>query len=197
MKALSKKDEFSSSKIEELTDPELWKEVINGNKKAFESLYFRHYKDLYKYALKMSGNPGLVEDSIHDLFLKIWNRRKELQEVSGVKTYLWRSLRNGMLSKLRKKNRRLKILNTSKDEVKPTIKLNAEELIIERENYKQIIKELDNALSKLTPSHREVLYLKFYHGMTYDEIEEVMSINYQTARNYVYKALKFLKEILK
>lgn len=185
-----------SSKEDDFTDSEIWEKVISGDKKALEMLYFRHYDDLYKYALKMCGNPELTEDSIHDLFLKIWKRRKKLSEVSGVKTYLCKSLRNSIISKLRKTNRRIKILNRSKDEVKPKVKLNVEELIIEHEVNRQTMKKLSEAIDKLTPSQREVLYLKFYHGMNYDEIEEIMSINYQVARNYMYKALKLLRNIL-
>lgn len=196
MTEASQKNTLSSTKGQDVSDTDLWQQAINGDKRAFEILYFRHYNDLYKYAIKMSGNPELTEDSIHDLFLRIWKRRDEMGIVTGVKTYLWKSLRNSIISKLRKKNRRLRILNSSKDDVKPPVALSVEELIIEHEINRQTKKELSDALNRLTPKHREVIYLKFYHGMTYDEIEEIMSISYQTARNYIYKALKFLKTVL-
>lgn len=157
IKVASNRDTPSSSRRQDLADSELWQEILNSDKRALEALYYRHYDDLYKYANKLCNDPELTEDSIHDLFLKIWKRREEFKQVSGVKTYLWKSLRNSILSKLRKKNRRLKILNSAKNEVKPTLKLNVEELMIENENYNQILKELEDALSQLTPSHREVL----------------------------------------
>ncbi|MFP3345370.1 sigma-70 family RNA polymerase sigma factor, partial [Halomonas sp. SIMBA_159] len=55
---------------------------------------------------------------------------------------------------------------------------------------------LKEAINQLTPKEREVLYLKFYEGMNYEEIEQIMSVSYQTSRNYVYRALQSLKAIL-
>ncbi len=180
----------------DLTDSELWLALKEGDKKALEILFIRHHDDLLQYAIRMCGKRVLAEDSLQELFIKIWNGRNNLRLVDGVKTYLWASLRNSIISELRKNNRRKNILSKSRSEIVSNIKLSSEDLIIEKEIDDQARKQLNKALNDLSSRQREVLFLKFYSGLNYDEIEQVMSISYQTARNYVYEALIELKKML-
>lgn len=177
-------------------DSELWLNLIDGDKKALEKLFTRHYDDLLQYAVRMCENRELAEDSIQELFIKIWGERSLLTPVEGVKTYLWKALRNSIISKLRKRTRRKNILRKAGSEIVPGVKLNIEDLIIEHEIDCQTRRQLKRALDSLSARQREVLYLKFYSGLNYQEIEQVMAINYQTARNYVYEGLRTLKRIL-
>ncbi|MDR8391862.1 sigma-70 family RNA polymerase sigma factor [Aliifodinibius sp. S!AR15-10] len=180
-----------------LSDPEVWRELKKGDKKALEILVRRHYEDLSRYAIKFCDNKKLAEDSVQDLFLMLWRNRKDLDDVEAVKTYLWRALRNGIISKLRKVKRRKKILRRENAELQPEVKLNVEELIIEQEIDVQTREELEKALNQLSSRQREALYLKFYDGMNYEEIETIMSVSYQTVRNYIHEALSSLKSTLK
>jgi len=50
------------------------------------------------------------------------------------------------------------------------------------------------ALNKLPPRQKEIIYLKIYKGLNYEEISEVMSINYQVVRNLLCQALKTFKK---
>jgi RNA polymerase sigma factor (sigma-70 family) len=180
-----------------LSDSEVWRELKKGDKKALEILVRRHYEDLSRYAVKFCDNKKLTEDSVQDLFLMLWRDRKDLDDVEAVKTYLWRALRNGIISKLRKVKRRKKILRRKNAELQSEVKLNVEELIIEQEIDVQTREELEKALNRLSSRQREALYLKFYDGMNYEEIETIMSVSYQTARNYIHEALSSLKSTLK
>ncbi|MDX1642530.1 MAG: sigma factor, partial [Balneolaceae bacterium] len=71
-----------------------------------EKLFKRHYDDLFRYAVKFCGSEVKAEDHIQDLFLRIWNRREFLGDVTGVKTYLWTALRRSLISKNKKENRK-------------------------------------------------------------------------------------------
>jgi RNA polymerase sigma-70 factor (ECF subfamily) len=53
-----------------------------------------------------------------------------------------------------------------------------------------------NALNELSPRQREIIYLKFHQNLSYDEISEIMHINYQAARNLIYQSIKMLKKII-
>lgn len=183
-----------TDKFESLSDAQVWQMMKKGNKEALECLFFRHHPDLYRYAIKLVANKAMAEDQIQTLFLKIWERRENLGDVKGVKTYLWTALRRSLL-KEQQDSRKLSALKTSEWYGK-TWQFSAEEIQINREQLAEVEANLKKALNKLTPRQKEVIYLKFFYGMSYNEIEQIMSISYQTARNYVSEGLKALEVIL-
>ncbi|MEX0772661.1 MAG: RNA polymerase sigma factor [Balneolales bacterium] len=179
----------------EVSDPQVWSALKRNDKDALKILFERYYSNLYQYAVKFCGCPDMAEDHIQNLFLKIWENRKTLGEVTGVKTYLWTALRRSLITALMKNKRK----DSYKEEITENLSemdLNAEEIITREELDDQRKKELKDALDQLTNKQREVLFLKFYEGMSYEEIEQIMSVSSQTSRNYVYEGLKSLKNIL-
>lgn len=174
-------------------DEKLWLALKDGDRNALEQLFRRHYEDLFQYSLKMSGSRALAEDCIQDLFLKIWRRRNYVGEVKGVKTYLWTALRRSLITALKNKKKNSRWADPDRSELNPVMKLDAEELIIKQELDIHRSRQLEKAMDRLSSRHREVLYLKFYEGMSYNEIEHILSISYQTARNHACEALKALK----
>lgn len=183
------------SGYEALSDSEAWKGFLDGDCAAFHYLFRTYYDDLYHYAVKFSGESAVAEDHIQKLFLKLWRRRDQLGEVDGVKTYLWTALRRSLIDTFRKiKTEKKYIDKLGHNQGK--MQFTAEELIIRDEVDTMQSRELREAMDQLTPKEREVLYLKFYEGMSYEEIEQIMSVSYQTSRNYVYRALQSLKKIL-
>lgn len=179
------------------SDAEIWLALKAGDRQALKLLYDCYYADLFRYALKFSGSKLMAEDHIQKLFLKIWERREHLGDVTGVKTYLWTALRRSLITRLKEKDRLLISLNYSIQNAWPRMQFSPEDLIISEERRTQERKELKSALDQLSPRQREILYLKFYDGMSYQEIEEITSLSYQTIYNYVHESIKALKAILK
>ncbi len=68
-------------------------------------------------------------------------------------------------------------------------------LIAEQENAEKKQRVLD-ALGRLSNRQKEIIYLKYYQNLSYEEVSEIMNINYQAARNLLYQAIKSLKSIL-
>lgn len=66
-------------------------------------------------------------------------------------------------------------------------------LIAEQENEEKRTRVL-NAVKQLSPRQKEIIYLKYYQNLSYTQLEEVMSINYQVARNLLHQAMKMLKK---
>jgi RNA polymerase sigma-70 factor (ECF subfamily) len=176
------------------SDEEVWQELKKGDKTALECIFHRYYADLYRYGIKFSGQRVLVEDEIQALFLKIWGNRQNLGDVTGVKTYLWTALRRRLIDKKKRDTHRESLLKKKLKEQE--MQFSAEEVMIHREYQNYQSKALTEALNRLSEKHREVLFLKYYEGMSYEEIEHIMDINYQTARNYVYQGVKALREYL-
>lgn len=168
--------------------------ITEGDIESYEYVFKSYYKDLYGYGLKLCGNPELVKDVIQELFVAIWERREKLDRIHSLKAYLLVSFRRRMLKALHREKREHEILQRQYES--PAIYFTKEEIIIRNERLAERKQELEAALNSLPSRQKEVIYLRFYNGMSYEEIEEILSINYQSVRNHVYRAISTLRQIL-
>ncbi|HLR26435.1 MAG TPA: RNA polymerase sigma factor [Fodinibius sp.] len=175
----------NNTDLDKIASSEAWQELLSGDRGAFELLFRRYYDDLYRYGVTFCGCPDMAEDHIQKLFLKIWRRRETLGEVTGVKTYLWSGLRRSLIDEFRKQQTKKKYLDKLEHD-NLGMQLTPEEFIINDELDAICRRALEEAIDQLSSRQQEVVYLKFYEGMGYDEIEQIMAISYQTSRNYVY-----------
>lgn len=178
-----------------MTDIELWQGLKEENKAALEQLFLRYYDDLFRYAVKFCGDEFVAEDHIQELFLRIWKRRDNLGQVTGVKTYLWTALRRSLIIYQRKRQRESQaFISNGREEAH--MEFAVEEVIIQKEEDQEKSEALKQALNELSPRQREIIYLRYYHGMSYKEVEAITSLKYQTLRNHVYEALKVLETVM-
>lgn len=70
------------------TDAELWRSFKEGDRESFATIYYQYLKNLYEYGLRIVEDKNLVKDRIHDLFVKLWNNKLNLDEVRNVKVLL-------------------------------------------------------------------------------------------------------------
>lgn len=73
---------------------QLWDACRTGNRDAFSQLYDLFAADLYRYGYKLVRNKPLVEDSLHALFLHIYENRDRLGATDNIRLYLNRALIN-------------------------------------------------------------------------------------------------------
>ncbi len=175
----------------------VWDRFVSGDTSCFRKLFVSYYKGLFGYGLKLCGDPDLVEDSIQDLFETIWKRRENLSHISSPNVYLYVSLRRNIYHALKFKNRMARL---DPDEPSESdlfqINFDTEELLIKKEALKEQKEELQKALNQLSNQQKEVLYLHYFNGMSYGEIEEILNINRQSVRNHMYRAMTSLRTIL-
>lgn len=81
----------------QMSDDELWKAYLEGQKKALGRLFLRYYNRLYKYGINLVRDGSAVEDSIQELFLKLWIKRKKINKADSIEFYLLYSLRRILL----------------------------------------------------------------------------------------------------
>lgn len=172
----------------------LWDKFVSGDYDCFRDLFKGYYKGLYGYGIKISKNPQLTEDCIQNLFISVWERRDDLRHITSPNVYLYVSLRRNILKKIRRQDR----LEDFGDENKfsEDIQFGVEELIIKNESRREQVEKLQKAINQLSNQQKEVLYLHYYNGMSYGEIEEILSINRQSVRNHMYRAMKTLRSVM-
>ena len=172
-------------------DTILWKSFKAGDKKAFAKIFKKYYSDLFYYGVKLVSNEDLVKDELQELFSDLWKKRQNLSDITYVKAYLIKSFRRKVLKSLSK----IRKINTV--EIRETLvvefQLSIEELIINGEQRNIDLNKLRSSIEKLNKTQKEIIYLKFYNNLDYQEIAEITGLKYQSIRNSMHKALKVLR----
>jgi RNA polymerase sigma factor (sigma-70 family) len=174
---------------------DLWSQYREGEKNALGALFELYYDDLYAYGIKLTGNEELARDCIQDLFVKLWESRNRIKSVNQVKPYLIRAFRNITIdqSRLAEKDPVQRLLTLESPEL---LNFDSEDFNAESEFSQEQISKLLLALNELPPRVREAVYLRYFTGLSYDELATVMSVNIQSTRNLIHQGIKSLKEDL-
>lgn len=176
-------------------EQELWDKFLDGDLNAWQQIFNLYYEDLYGYGLKISNRRELTKDCIHELFVTIWDRKEHLAEVDSIKAYLLASLRRSLFKKIKKKR---KYYEDKEDPAAHSseIQFSPEVILIRDEVKAEKLEALYEAINQLPDRQKEVLFLKYFNGMSYDEIEDILSIKYQSIKNHIYRATTKLREIM-
>ena len=174
-----------------LPDISLWNAFKNGDREAFDNLFRRYYPLLVLYGARLCPDQDIVDDCIQDLFIELW-QSKARTEVQSVKAYFLKSLKYKLFRRL-KSNRPAQIGN---NDVEDNIVLSHDQFLITREDELNTAKRIISAINELPGRQKEIIYLRVYQDLNYEEISEVMNINYQVARNLFYQSIKSLRQIL-
>ncbi|HAX96813.1 MAG TPA: hypothetical protein DCY35_09900 [Prolixibacteraceae bacterium] len=173
-------------------DAVIWDKFRRGEKSALEEIYFHNVQFLYRYGRKFNTDDDLLKDTIHDLFIDLIQSRKTLGPTDNVKFYLMRSFRRKLVQNIRKSQ-----LNTieSLQEFTPEITYSAEEDLITLESRSEQDIKIRQCLSELNPRQREILYYRFECEFSYEQICEIMSIKYDSARKLVFRSIESLRQM--
>ncbi len=174
-----------------MLDSILWKSFLKGEEDAFKIIYKTHVKQLFEYGLNFTNDKDLIHDHIHDVFVNLHKYRKKIKETNNIRLYLLKTLKHSLLKGLKQTQ---KVSHPEHFEHPSEFEKSSEDLIIEKDTKTQYKKQIRQALSTLSDRQREALFLKFYLEYNYDNISEIMDINYQSARNLVHRSLEKLRE---
>lgn len=167
----------------------LWRDFRRGDVEAYALIYKKYFFVLYQYGKKISNDHELVKDSIQDLFIKIWNNRRNLKETTSIKYYLLTSLKRKLVDTLRGPQVRLESDNGFLEKDLFVVEDSEDEILEKKE-------EVLKALNKLSGRQQKLLHLKFYQNRSNQEIAEEMGITIQSVYNAVFKIVKSLRNQL-
>jgi RNA polymerase sigma factor (sigma-70 family) len=183
---------YKTGTSQEKIDSEVWKLFKQGDRKALDYVFEKYVRLLYAYGAKITRNTSLVEDSIQDLFVELWHRRTSISDVTSVKFYLLKSLRQKVVRNLARINE-IPVDESTLQEYELEVEFSEEFKIIEDQVSVEQRDRLIHALSQLTKRQREAIYLKFYEKVSYQEIAEIMNLGIKSAYNLVGKAIDTLR----
>ncbi len=162
-----------------------------GDEKAFRDLYDKYHKPLFGIAFNYLKSNQLAEDAVHDVFVKLWNHREQLDAQKSLKGFLFTSMKNHVLNMIRDHKREIE-KNRKYAKRKPTSK-NDTEAKLTYENYKKVF---EAGLGELTDAKREIFEMKMEDGVTNKGIAKKLEISVNTVKSQYYKASKFIKNYL-
>ncbi|MDX5421341.1 MAG: sigma-70 family RNA polymerase sigma factor [Hymenobacteraceae bacterium] len=177
-------------------DTEIWEKIRQGDKDAFMQLYQGQYQQLFTFGCRVHANRELVKDCIHEMFCEIWNGRQNVQQVSNSRAYLFTYLKRKILKELQKVGSPQHALAPEQLE-QHTHELSYEDLLIGSQADEEVRAKLQKVLQKLTKTQLEVIRLKYYESLSYEEVATALQIQPRTAYNQVYEALKLLRKYMR
>lgn len=160
-----------------------------GNKVVFEWVYKLYFKSLYGYAFALLQTDFEAEEIVQKLFVAIWEKKETLQIQTSLKSYLYRSIHNACMNRI--KHEKVKQQYTSHTtHVMKTVKPKNPSQVTQ---YKELKTSLIKALEELPEQCRTVFQLSRFDGLKYKEIANQLGISEKTVENHMGKALKLMR----
>jgi RNA polymerase sigma-70 factor (ECF subfamily) len=176
----------------ELTDEkELYQRLKEGDERAFNDLFQKYYSSMCHFARQFLNDSEMAEETVQDMFVRIWEKRESLNIETSVKHYLFRSVRNHCLNQIQHQKIRQQYASLVKETAHQDI--NPDQYYIEVDLLKRIEKSIDSLPAK----RQEIFRLSREQGLKYKEIAEELNISIKTVEAQMGLALKHLREDLK
>lgn len=171
------------------SSPTLLLQIAAGDENAFAGLVRLHWKPVYALALLWLKSAEEAEELTQDIFLKIWNARSRLGEVTDFENWLFIICRNTLISAIRKKLSRPSFMQEQEPEENT---LRPDRLLENRQHYQVLL----TGISLLPPKRQQVFRMSRFEGLTHEQIAEQLGMHKDTVAQYIVKAVSFLKSYL-
>ncbi len=167
-----------------------WAERISASDRtAFNRLFRALYPRLVRFAFQYTRQKEAADDVVQDAFVRLWQKRREIDYRHSLKAYLYKMVRNRSLNFLRDNSKEQVGLDNSIEVPDPSPPPSSKPSDLDEK--RQLLKEW---IEKLPERQREALKLSRFEGLDHDEIAEVMDISPATVNNHIVAALRNLRK---
>lgn len=158
----------------------------------FTDLYDKTIDNLFDFGTKFTTDRELIKDCIQDVFVKLYTKKDELVSVSNIESYLYVSLRNRINDEFRR-NTHISDNEINENQMK-SIADDSEAFDMENiEESQKKVNKLKEFIGCLSPRQRQIIQLYYVEQRKYDDICNIMGINYQSVRNLMHRSLLKLR----
>ncbi len=154
----------------------------------FEKLAISIKDKLYRFALRMTGDVAEAEDVVQEVFIKVWNKRDDMQDVLNHEAYCMTLTRNLALDKLRSKHRKT-------TEIGEALQINdSYSTPYDSAETNDMIGRIRKWMHQLPEKQRLTMHLRDMEGMTYDEISTALEMPMTQVKVNLHRARQFIRE---
>lgn len=165
--------------------------IIQGDCKSFEEIYKFYCDRLFYFAQSYLGNKEASEETVQDIFVKIWEIRKSLDPEKSFGSFLFTVTKNDILNKFKKRKHEKAYAEHLRHHMETVH--NKTEIDIYLNETKQII---DKAVASMPPQRQKIFILSRENGLSYKEIAEQLNIGEKTIETHIRLALKNVRKAL-
>ena len=172
-------------------DKQIFDAIKRDDHGAYEMVFREYYRPMTVYAFRFLGSLTDSENIVQDVFLRLWQKRREIMITSSLKNYLFRSVKNHCINYLEHEK----------------IKTGYQSMVIKNESDRNeyseffleigLIKKIEAAIASLPEKRQEIFRMAREEGLKYREIADRLNISAKTVETQMTLSLKQLRESLK
>jgi RNA polymerase sigma-70 factor (family 1) len=174
------------------SEADLLHRIQQGDESAFASLFYAYKDKLYGFILGITHSEARAEDILQDVFLKIWQHKTSISEITNFNAYLYRLAQNQAIDELRKFSKETcslsAIFSLEEDLATP----DPVEILINKE----IKSKIEEAVNQLPPQQKKIFTLHKEQGFQHEEIAQQLNLSVSTIQNHMRLALGNLRTYL-
>lgn len=165
------------------------KPLSTSSEQEFEQLFKEHFKSLYAYAFTILKNEAIAEETVQNVFYKIWEKKVPDNIQTSLKAYLYKAVYHDSLNYLKHQKIKARYQSHVMYQSKNHIDQGASRKIL----VKELEEKLRDAMNALPQQCRTIFQLSRFEGLKYQEIADQLGISVKTVENQMGKALKQLR----
>jgi RNA polymerase sigma-70 factor (ECF subfamily) len=174
------------------SDDELIRQSQQGDRRCLELLYLRHRFLVLRFAQRIVGDEDEAQDVLQETFKYVFQRLSTYKPQAKFTTFLYKVTHHTALKWVTRKRKRFRLL---KDHCEPTLSEVSPELLPEEGLiHQEEVAHLQKQLETLLPLHREVLHLRIYEELSYEEIAEILNIPLGTVKSRLHHGISQLRQ---
>lgn len=189
--AISAAASQSISAAQAISDEMLLESIADGNRTAMHILYARHNVRVYRFIMRIVRDTSVAEDLVSQVFLDVWRTAAQFEGRSQVSTWLLSIARFKALTSLRQR----RFEDIDQDDVREIPdEADTPEASFDRATTSEILRA---CVAKLSPAHREIINLVYYHEKSVEEVGAIIGIPQSTVKTRMFYARKQLADLLR
>lgn len=167
----------------------------SGDDSAFSELYDMYVQVLFNYGMRLTTNEEMLKDCIHDVFIKVYNKRNEQSPINNISSYLIISLKNRLYDEFRRASYNTEASLDECEQKRSVEDTEKDYIMMESELHKHLM--VEKLMKSLTSRQRQAVTMYYLEERKYDEICQVMNMNYHSVRNLMHRGMLKLREAAK
>ncbi len=175
------------------TVQELYQLVASGDERAFNIVYERYWRKLFRFLYNMTKSREVAEELLVDVFLKLWIGRELVPEIQNMDGFLYKVAYHKALDFLKLTARETALQKVIAQQMSAGFAESADQHLVDAE-YQHIIQR---AIQQLSPQRKLVFTLSREQGMTHEQIARQLNLSSQTVKRTMSDALESIRGFLK
>jgi RNA polymerase sigma-70 factor (ECF subfamily) len=173
------------------SDTSLVARVAQGDRQALHVLFARHQNAVFRFVLRLTGNHAAAEDIVSEVFIDLWRQASAFEGRARLSTWLFAVARNKACSAMRRRTD--EPLEDGVAESIPDDAATPEEAL----GASTRGAALRDCLERLSPLHREIIDLVYYHEKSVEECSAIVGAPVATVKTRVFYARRQLADLLR